>query len=123
MPFRFETLETWHEARRYSNDVHLIMAKFPRNEVFGLRSQMSRAANSISLNIAEGSAKSDKSFGAYLDIAIGSTYEVVGCSFLALDRGYITEAEHKTIYAQGDQLAARIRAFRKTLEKNGWQRA
>jgi four helix bundle protein len=116
MSFRFESLNIWHGAREYSKQVHLLSAKFPRSEEFSLRSQINRAANSISLNIAEGSAKSDKSFGAYLDTSIGSTYEVVGCSFLALDRGYITEVEHKTIYMMGEQLAKSIRAFRNTLK-------
>jgi len=116
MAFRFESLNIWHEARAYAKQVHIVLAKFPRNEEFGLRSQTSRAANSISLNIAEGSAKSDKSFGAYLDTSIGSTYEVVGCSFLALDREYIAEADHKRLYAQGEQLARSIRAFRNSLK-------
>jgi four helix bundle protein len=47
--------------------------------------------NSIGLNIAEGSAKrSNKAFDYHLDIAVGSTFEVVGASFPALDQGYIT---------------------------------
>lgn len=77
---------------------------------------MNRAVNSISLNIAEGSAKrSNKAFDAYLDNAVGSTFEVVGGSFLALDRGYINESEHHELYDDGERLAKSINAFRKTL--------
>ena len=88
MAFRFESLEIWHRARAYAGKVYGLTVRFPRHEDYGLRSQMNRAVNSISLNIAEGSAKrSDKAFDYHLDIAVGSTFEVVGASFLALDRG------------------------------------
>ena len=77
---------------------------------------MNRAVNSISLNIAEGSAKrSSKAFDAYLDNVVSSTFEVVGGSFLALDRGYINKSEHHELYSYGEQLGKSINAFRKTL--------
>ena len=116
MAFRFESLDIWHMARAYATKVYAVTAKFPRHEDYGLRSQMNRAANSISLNIAEGSGKrSNKSFDYHLDIAVGSTFEVVGASFLALDRGYITEQEHEVLYDEGEQLGKSINAFRRTL--------
>ena len=88
----------------------------PRHEDYGLRSQMNRAANSISLNIAEGSAKSShKAFDYHLEIAIGSASEVVSASFLALDRGYVTGEEQQAIYDEGERLAKGINAFRNTL--------
>ncbi len=116
MPFRFESLDIWHMARAYATKVYAVTAKFPRHEDYGLRSQMNRAANSISLNIAEGSGKrSNKAFDYHLDIAVGSTFEVVGASFLALDRGYIKEQEHKVLYDEGERLGKSINAFRRTL--------
>ena len=116
MPFRFESLDIWHMARAYATKVYAVTAKFPRHEDYGLRSQMNRAVNSISLNIAEGSAKrTNKAFDYHLDIAVGSTFEVVGASFLALDRGYITEQEHKVLYDEGERLGKSINAFRRTL--------
>ena len=54
MAFRFETLDIWHMARAYASQVYSVTAKFPRHEDYGLRSQMNRAVNSISLNITEG---------------------------------------------------------------------
>jgi four helix bundle protein len=94
MPFRFESLEIWHTAREYARKVYSATAKFPRHEDYGLRSQMNRAANSIGLNIAEGSAKgSSKAFDYHLEVAIGSAFEVAAASFLAADNGYITSEE------------------------------
>jgi four helix bundle protein len=116
MAFRFETLDSWHMARAYASQVYSVTSKFPRHEDYGLRSQMNRAVNSISLNIAEGSAKSsNKAFDYHLEISVGSTFEVVGGSFLALERGYITEDEHKVLYNEGEPLAKSINAFRNTL--------
>ena len=116
MAFRFESLDIWHMARAYATKVYAVTARFPRHEDYGLRSQMNRAVNSISLNIAEGSGKrSNKLFDYHLDIAVGSTFEVVGASFLALDRGYITEQEHQALYDEGERLGKSINAFRRTL--------
>jgi four helix bundle protein len=116
MAFRFETLDIWHMARAYATKVYAITAKFPRHEDYGLRSQMNRAVNSISLNIAEGSAKSsNKAFDYHLEISVGSTLEVVAASFLALERRYITRIEHEVLYNEGERLAKAINAFRNTL--------
>ena len=117
MAFRFETLEIWQMAKEYATRVYVITAKFPRHEDYGLKSQLNRAVNSIALNIAEGTAKhSNRAFDYHLEIAVGSTFEVVAGAFLAKDRAYITEAEHGTLYEDGQRLAKSINAFRNTLE-------
>jgi four helix bundle protein len=78
---------------------------------------MNRAVNSISLIIAEGSAKqSDQGFRYHLEIATGSTFEVVSGAFLALGRSYITQIEPDELYEAGEQLAKSINAFRNTLD-------
>ena len=117
MGFRFETLDIWQSAKEYANRVYTATAKFPRHEDYGLKSQMNRAVNSISLNIAEGSAKnSNKAFDYHLEIALGSALEVVAGSFLGLDKKYITQEEHTVLYEEGERLAKRINAFRDTLQ-------
>lgn len=118
MPFRFEGLDIWHKARAYAGRVYRLTARFPRQEDYGLTSQINRAANSIALNIAEGSAKgTGKAFDYHLSVAVGSVFEVVSAGFLALDRGYITPEEHQTLYDEGEQLAKSINAFRRTLRR------
>jgi four helix bundle protein len=116
--FRFESLDIWHLARAYASKIYALTGRFPRHEDYGLRSQMNRAVNSVSLNIAEGSGKgSNKSFDYHLEIAVGSAFEVVSAAFLAHDQGYITEHERRTLYDEGERLAKAINAFRKTLNK------
>jgi four helix bundle protein len=103
-------------ARSYATKIYKVTVKFPRREDYGLISQLNRAVNSISLNIAEGSGKrSGKSFNYHLDIAVASTFEVVAGSFLASDQGYISAAEQQELYDEGERLAKSINAFRKTL--------
>ncbi|MEK7763527.1 MAG: four helix bundle protein [Nitrospirota bacterium] len=116
MAFRFETLEIWQMAREYATKVYAVTAKFPRLEDYGLKAQLNRAVNSIGLNIAEGTAKSsNKAFDYQLEIALGSTFEVVAGAFLAKDRAYLTEVEHSALYDGGQRLAKSINAFRNTL--------
>jgi four helix bundle protein len=77
---------------------------------------MNRAVNSVGLNIAEGSAKnSNKAFDYQLEIALGSTFEVVAGSCLAKDRSYLSGDEHETLYEDGQRLAKSTNAFRNTL--------
>ncbi len=116
MSFRFETLEIWQMAKEYATKVYAVTGKFPRHEDYGLKSQLNRAVNSIGLNIAEGTAKSsNKAFDYHLEVALGSTFEVVAGSFLAQDRAYVTECEHQGLYEDGQRLAKSINAFRNTL--------
>jgi four helix bundle protein len=116
MGFRFETLEIWQMARDYATKVYVMTAEFPRHEDYGLKSQLNRAVNSIGLNIAEGTAKnSNKAFDYHLEIALGSTFEVVAGALLAKDRQYISELECNDLYENGQRLARSINAFRNTL--------
>jgi hypothetical protein len=61
MAFRFESLEIWQRARTYATSIYQATARFPRHEDYGLKSQLNRAVNSISLNIAEGSGPGHES--------------------------------------------------------------
>lgn len=116
MAFRFEGLDIWQMAKEYAMKVYAATAKFLRHEDYGLRSQMNRAVNSINLNIAEGSAKStSKAFDYHLEVAVGSTFEVVAAAALAMQQAYISAEEHKALYDEGQRLAKSINAFRSTL--------
>ena len=116
MAFRFEGLDIFHGAVDFSVRVHDLIKKFPAEERFGLTSQASRAANSIVLNIAEGSGRgTKKDFAHFLDIAIGSTFETVACLFMAKKLGYISEYELEQIKLNGEVLSKRINAFKAKL--------
>jgi four helix bundle protein len=73
----YERFRAWHACDELTIAVYRATASFPRDELYGLRSQARRAAFSAAANIAEGSAKrGSREFRRYLDIAIGSLSEL-----------------------------------------------
>jgi four helix bundle protein len=73
----FRKLEIWIQSMNVVKDVYEVIALFPVDERFGLKSQMSRCAISVPSNIAEGSSRSSiKEFSHFLDIALGSSFEL-----------------------------------------------
>ena len=73
----FRNLQVWAEAMEIVKDVYHITEKLPKDEKFGLTSQMRRAAISIPANIAEGSSRrTSVDFARFLDIALGSSFEL-----------------------------------------------
>ena len=116
MPFKFEKLEIWQLAIEYTDMVHTLTKKFPKEEMFSLSSQFRRAADSISLNIAEGSiGQSDPEQAKFIGYAIRSLAECVTCLYLASKRNYITESEFKTLYGKSEILIAKLNTFKKSL--------
>jgi len=84
MAFRFESLNVWQNALTHCNEIDLMVKSFPREELYSLSSQVKRAADSVVLNIAEGSAgQSIPEYKRFLGIALRSAIEVVACLFIA----------------------------------------
>ncbi len=68
----YHELKIWQESRILVKSVYTLTANFPKEEIYGLTSQVRRAAVSIPSNIAEGTGRSsDKEFQRFLDYAIG----------------------------------------------------
>jgi four helix bundle protein len=117
MAFRFESLEIFHAAIDFSAKVYEAVKKFPADERFDLTSQARRAANSIVLNIAEGSGRgTKKDFSHFLDMALGSTFETVACFFVAQKQSYVSQHDLDEMKRNGESLSKRINAFKRTLK-------
>jgi len=83
MSFKFEKLKVWQKALDLADEINQLTKTFPREEIYILNSQIKRAADSISLNIAEGSTgQSNAEFIRFLRYALRSNIEVVGCLHL-----------------------------------------
>jgi four helix bundle protein len=116
MAFRFEQLEIWNLAIDFASHVYEVTEGFPRSELFGLRSDIREASNSVPLNIGEGSGRgSKKDFARFIDIAMGSVYEVVTGMAIALKRRYVTAADYRAIYTEAEILAKKLTRFHATL--------
>lgn len=74
-----------------TSDIHQMRLSFPKYEVYGLASQMNRSAISMPSNIAEGSNRGSRHFKQYLDISLGSSFELQTQLLIAFNRKYITE--------------------------------
>lgn len=73
----FRTLKIWHTGMQIVKQVYLLATVFPKEEQYGLRSQISRAAVSIPSNIAEGCSRSSEiEYKRFLEIALGSLFEL-----------------------------------------------
>jgi four helix bundle protein len=118
--FRFLRLEVWQEGRKLYRLVSGLVRKFPREEAFGLTSQMRRSARSVCANIAEGSGRnSDKDFAQFVEIAYGSAAEVASDGFLALDEGYISQADLDQLLAQVEVVVSKASGLYRKLTTPG----
>lgn len=115
--FRFREFPVYKDARLFIRDVKCIGRQhFPKEETFGLLSQLCRAADSILLNIAEGADRSsDKDFAHFLNNSHTSLNEVVACLDSAIDSGYISSELQIEYLQRAAELAGQLTAFRKNL--------
>ena len=89
----YKNLKIWQLGIEIVDDAFSLMKDFPIDEKFGLYSQISRSSVSIPSNIAEGSSRTDKSFSHFLDISLGSTFELETQLIIAFKRNYITQEQ------------------------------
>lgn len=117
MAFKFENLKVWQLSLELTDEIDQLATSFPKHELYSLSSQMRRAANSVSLNIVEGSTGlTDREFKRFLTIANRSALEVVGCLYLAKRRKYVDEEKFTEIYKKIEMLVKMIQALIKTLK-------
>ena len=103
--FGFEDLKVYQKTLIFIDRVYSITNNFPQSEMCSLSSQFRRAANSIALNIAEGSGGSNKEFIRFIRIAYKSLRECVVCIQIAHMRNYITDEERIDLRMMLDEIS------------------
>ncbi|HFK5570200.1 TPA: four helix bundle protein [Elizabethkingia meningoseptica] len=94
----FKKFEVWQLSHHLTLKIYTSTQNFPKEEIFGLTSQIRRSFASIGYNISEGSGRnSDKEFANFINIALGSSNEAENQLILAKDLGYINENEYQNI--------------------------
>ena len=90
----YKELKVWGKSHQLVLDIYRVTAKFPKEEVFGVTSQIRRAAASIPANIAEGCGKNTQlDLAKFLNISLGSANEIDYFLLLCKDLKYISETE------------------------------
>ena len=123
MSYKFEQLEVWKLSLAYIDTIYALAEKLPKSEEYNLKSQVIRAATSISLNIAEGSTgQTNAEQARFLGMAIRSLVETVACQQIIHRRGYLQEeALLNKAYEDSQTLARKLQAFRKSLSNSQHQ--
>ena len=114
----FRDLEVWKVAMDLAEECYKATKRFPKEEMFGMTSQIRRAAASIPANIAEGQGRqSTKEFLNFLSIARGSLMEVQTHLLLAQRVGLLSAADLDPLLSLCERISQMISRLRQALEK------
>ena len=114
----FKKLDIWINSLELSKFIYLKTAQFPKEEQFGLISQIRRSSISIVSNIAEGSGRgSDKEFSRFLDISIASSFELETQLILSKELNYLSLEDFDTLEKELQAIQKMIFGFKKNLLK------
>ncbi len=111
--YSFEKLETWQKARLFRREIYMLTKKFPKEEIFGLSSQIKRSAASIGDCLAEGSARiTPKDKAHFITMSYSSAIETVNHLIAAFDLEFITEEEYVYFRLKLDEIANKLNSLR-----------
>ncbi|MBI2674262.1 MAG: four helix bundle protein [Candidatus Yanofskybacteria bacterium] len=114
--YNYEKLEVYKLSLQLVVTIYVLVKKFPKDEIFGLTSQLKRAAVSVLLNIVEGSSRSSKKdFAVFIDRSIGSTVEVRASLQVAVELKFTTEKDIVNILELIDKLYFKLQKLKKYL--------
>ena len=118
MSRNWDELIIWQESHKFVLDLYQLTSNFPRDEMYGLVSQIRRAVVSIPTNIVEGHSKgSKKEFIRFLYISRGSLEEVKYLLLLSKDLGYIEEEIFNALKERLSKLSLQLNNFIRYLQQ------
>jgi len=117
-------LNVWNEAIELVTDIYKMTRSFPKDEQYGLISQIRRAAVSIPSNIAEGSARSSrKEFIQFLNISMGSAVELETQVIISKNLGYITEELFQKISDKVNKISKMVQGLIKSIKSKNQEKS
>ena len=112
-------LRVFHDAHRLTLAIYQHTRDFPRDEWFGLRAQMRRAAISVPSNLVEGNARSgERDYLRFLNVALGSACEVKYLATLASELGYVSAGESSALTKQSDVVVRQLQRLVQQMEQS-----
>ena len=113
--FPFEKLEVWQDARRLVGAVYEQTSSFPKAELYGITSQINRAAVSVANNLAEGSVRASlKDQAHFSNQAYGALMETASDMIIATDLGFIPPEKSDAVLDAAFDLSVRINNLRES---------
>ena len=113
----YRDLQVWQFAIELTTDIYTFTANFPKNESFGLSSQLQRAAVSVPSNIAEGHARdSTKEYLRFISIALGSLAEAETQLIISNKLNYINQEKLAEILEKSSAIGRMLRGLQKSLK-------
>ena len=112
----FKKLKIWQMGMDLSRFTLDLTDTFPTHEKYGLKSQMDRCSTSIPSNIAEGSSRTNKSFSHFLDISLGSSFELQTQILLANHRNYLSDEKCEFFETKIEEFQRATMVFQNTLK-------
>lgn len=115
----FRTLKVWEKSHSVVLSIYKATQTFPKNELYGITSQIQRAAVSVPTNIAEGCGKdSDAELGRFFKIAMGSSSELEYLLLLAHDLSYLTDNQYNQLQTNLVEVRKMLNSFIQKLKAN-----
>lgn len=111
----FKKLKIWIMSMDLAKDIFKLTSSLPASEKYGLISQMNRCSVSIPSNIAEESSRSNKSFSPFLDIALGTSFELQTQLLIANANSFISDDISNSIESKIEELQKATMSFQNTL--------
>ncbi len=117
--YSFEKLLVWQKSRRLAVAIYKTTKEFPKEELFGMISQMRRCSISIASNIAEGSGRQTlKEKARYTEIAYASALELINQLMISLDLEYLKEENYIELRTEIEEITFMLDALRKSQVNN-----
>ncbi|WP_317166695.1 four helix bundle protein [Chryseobacterium defluvii] len=115
--YNFKNLNIWRFSIELTDEIYILTDSFPKSEEFGLKSQIRRCSVSVASNIAEGSSRSsNKDFNRFLEISLGSLYELQTQIIISSNRNYFDLSKLENIENKITELQKMISGFQKNLK-------
>ncbi len=113
----FKKQKVWQKSHRLTLDIYKITKGFPKEELYGLTTQIRRSCASIPANIAEGCGRDgDPEFARFLGIAMGSASELEYHLLLARDLGILNDPDHNQLSRETTEVKQMLTSFIKKLK-------
>jgi four helix bundle protein len=114
----FKELKVWQKSRVLVREVYILTKEFPKAELYGITSQIRRSVISIPSNIAEGAGRNtSKEFLRYLDISLGSSYELETQLILSSDLNFLKIEQYEKLIADLSEIQKMIIGLMQSLKK------